>query len=54
MVSRLRDAGAMTYGRGPADEPSASANPRPGFQEQPSETPVGFRSAKLQMRDKIV
>lgn len=54
MVSRLEDAGAVTCGRGPADEPSASALPRPAFQEQPSETPAAFGVAKLQMRDTII
>ena len=44
----------MTYGRQPADEPSASAIPQPGFQEQPGETPAGFHFAKLKMRDKII
>lgn len=54
MVSRLQDVGVMTYGHGPADEPSASAISQPGFQEQPSEAPAVLRFTKLQMRDKII
>lgn len=34
MVSRLRDAGAVTYGRGAADRPLASAIPRPGLERR--------------------